>query len=229
MNELGKEYHKIQGPYKRYTEGKLRNQLCEGEWTNPVFEILADVAWIWTEKLDGTNIRVIWDGHKPEFKGRTDRAILPKDLLTHLESTFTEELLEQTFGETAVTLYGEGVGPGIQKNGAKYGDSKHFVLFDVRIGYFWLERDLESPEEDSIDKIAKSLGIPAVPIYFGGSPLAMIDMIEDHGRLFSQYTYNNNDDSEGVVGTPVGGLLDRSGRRIIMKVKLCDFAPKESN
>ena len=67
------EYPKIYGPFKRHTEGPDKNKLIPGSWTVPEFEDLECNDWIWTEKVDGTNIRVHWDGHKVSFGGRTDQ------------------------------------------------------------------------------------------------------------------------------------------------------------
>jgi hypothetical protein len=32
-----------------------------GDFACPEFELLQDYEWDWYEKVDGTNIRVIWD------------------------------------------------------------------------------------------------------------------------------------------------------------------------
>ena len=53
-----KQYHKIQGLFKRGPD----NKFIEGEWSLPEFEYLAKLNWTWTEKVDGTNMRVMWDG-----------------------------------------------------------------------------------------------------------------------------------------------------------------------
>jgi hypothetical protein len=62
-------YPKIDGLFKRYTEGPERNKLIHGNWTRVEYEYLKDCEWIFTEKVDGTNIRVYWDGYKPTFSG----------------------------------------------------------------------------------------------------------------------------------------------------------------
>jgi len=129
-----REYHKIYGPFTRETEGPNRNKVKIGFWSKPEFQYLQDNVWIFTEKIDGTNIRVHWDGHKVVFGGRTDNAAIPAKLFDHLRNTFLEELFEQAFGDTEVTLYGEGFGAGIQKGGGNYGPNQEFILFDVRIG-----------------------------------------------------------------------------------------------
>ena len=59
--------------------------------------------WEFTEKVDGTNIRVHWDGHTVEFGGRTDKAQIPKPLLERLETLFggyeNEQIFEQKFAD----------------------------------------------------------------------------------------------------------------------------------
>ena len=50
-----KEYHKIQSIYKR--DEKTR-KFIEGQWSLPEFEYLQNNRWLWTDKVDGTNIRV---------------------------------------------------------------------------------------------------------------------------------------------------------------------------
>mgnify|MGYP007071629025 FL=1 len=127
------EYHKIETLFERDMEGNKK--LIEGKFRSPVVEYLKDNEWIFTEKVDGTNIRVFWDGHKVSFAGRTDSAQIPTFLLTRLEQLFSgntnEELFEQKFGETPAMLFGEGYGAKIQKGGGNYLDSVDFILFDV--------------------------------------------------------------------------------------------------
>ncbi len=206
-----REYPKISGPFKRHTEGPDRNKLIEGEWTDPALEYLQHCDWTFTEKVDGTNIRVHWDGHKVTFGGRTDNAQIPAKLFAVLTDLFTEELFEQSFQEQAVTLYGEGYGATIQKGGGNYRGTLGFVLFDVLIGGWWLQRD-------SIEDVASKLGVDVVPIVLEGT---LSDAIE---RVRSGLASTWGDfDAEGVVGVPKAGLLSRSGKRISVKVKSKDF------
>lgn len=51
-----KTYHKIQNIFNRETFGN--NKLIENDYTNKTVEFLKGVNWIWTEKVDGMNIRV---------------------------------------------------------------------------------------------------------------------------------------------------------------------------
>jgi len=57
-----KEFHKIQTIYKRDPATKHRT-LVEGDFSLPEFGFLQNNAWVFTEKVDGTNnVRVIFDG-----------------------------------------------------------------------------------------------------------------------------------------------------------------------
>lgn len=203
-------YPKILGPYKRHTEGPDRNKLIIGEWSIPELGVLADLGWTWTEKVDGTNIRVHWDGHRVTFGGRTDKAQIPTKLLTVLQDTFREELFEQSFNDTEVTLYGEGFGVGIQKGGV-YRPDMGFALFDVLIGPFWLKRP-------DVEDVAAKLGIETVPVVMYGS-------IGDAIFVVTQgvVSWWGNAEAEGLVGAAPEGLLTRSGNRIMVKIKRADF------
>lgn len=208
---LMREYPKIYGPYLRHTEGPNRNKLIEGEWSRPEIGYLAEFEWEFTEKVDGTNIRVHWDGHRVEFGGRTDRAQIRADLFAELQRLFPEELFEQQFGSDIVTLYGEGYGAGIQKGGGNYRATPGFVLFDVRVGDWWLLR------ENVID-VGVKMGVDVVPLTLTGTIADAIAMVR--GGLQSDWGAFT---AEGLVGVPTVGLLDRAGHRIMVKIKAADF------
>ena len=210
-----REYHKIETVFNRDTDGSKK--LIDGSFRNETVEFLKNAEWIWTEKVDGTNIRIFWDGHKVQIGGRTDSAQIPADLVTYLTQTFmtheTEELFEQKFGESEVTLYGEGYGKKIQKVGALYRDDVSFILFDVMVGQTWLRRD-------SIEDIAKAFGVDVVPIVGAGGIYDAVEYVRTHPRS----EINPAAPMEGVVARPAVELLDRMGRRVIVKIKACDFS-----
>lgn len=109
-----KEYTKIQTVFLRDPETKFKT-LLEGQYALPEFAYLADNAWIFTEKVDGTNIRVMI-GQSVTFGGKTDDAQIPARLLTRLEERFLpqSDALFEAFPEGGC-LYGEGYGAKIQK------------------------------------------------------------------------------------------------------------------
>lgn len=85
------EYHKIQSVYMRDPDNKFKT-FIEGNWSIPEFEYLQDNQWVFTEKVDGTNIRVIFDGDNIYYGGRTDRAQIPTDLVNALNEMFLPKL-----------------------------------------------------------------------------------------------------------------------------------------
>lgn len=209
-----KEYHKIETLYERAMDGSKK--LILGKWRNETVEFLKDNRWHFTEKIDGTNIRVHWDGHKVTFGGRTERAQIPANLFTYLHETFggseTEQLFEQKFGETEVTLYGEGYGPGIQKGGGLYRSDVSFILFDVLIGDIWLTRE-------SVEDIACAFGVDVVPDLGFGTLEDAVDFVRNSpmSRIGQAFM-------EGIVARPEVEVRDRLGRRVIVKIKVRDFA-----
>jgi hypothetical protein len=210
-----KEYHKIQSVFKRDDK---THKFIIGEYTCPEFELLKDIQWVGTEKVDGTNIRVIWDGFDLKFKGRTDRADIPKHLLEKLDVLFDPETMGMVFSNLtvgeSVCLYGEGYGRKIQKGHNYLPDSTSFILFDIKIGGYWLERD-------NIEGIADTLDINVVPVIREGTLSQAIDLCE---RGFKSTIADNKDyDAEGLVLKPKTDLFDRRGNRIITKIKTKDF------
>lgn len=200
-------YPKISGPWKRNLE---TNKLRPGQWSIPEFGVLEDTRWTFTEKIDGTNVRLLWDGYDISFGGRTDRAQFHPDLSKHLIETFPAEKFEQLFGDKPVVLFGEGYGAGIQ-GGGDYRQDKSFILFDIFIDdKLWL-----SPYE--VVNIGQELGIPHVGVWQSTLNEGIQDVA---GGLKSRF---KDGFAEGVVGHPLGGLLDRQGRRISVKLKHSDL------
>ena len=207
-----REYHKIETVFNRSTDGDKR--LIWGDYRNATVEYLADNIWQFTEKIDGTNIRIHWDGHNIEIGGRTDRAQIPKHLMDYLSATFltpeVEELFEQTYGEKDVMLFGEGYGAKIQ-NGGDYRSDVSFILFDVLIGDNWQSREW-------VEATAKMFNVDVVPIVLEGTIGDGIDYVMQHNN-----STIGNAIMEGVVGRPKVEMKDRLGNRIIVKIKWKDF------
>lgn len=206
-------YPKIPGPFNRHIDGPNRNKLDFFNWTSPELEMLSGLTWNWTEKVDGTNVRIIWDGYKVTFGGRSDNAAIPATLVTVLRELFPEEIMEQVFGKNPVTLFGEGYGAGIQ-SGGKYRKDAGFVLFDVLVDQWWLKRD-------SLKDIATKLGIDLVPYVLRGSVLDAIRPVSQ--GMYSKWAGGTSFHAEGLVGTIDLGLLTRGGERIQVKIKHKDF------
>ena len=208
-----REYHKIETIYARDNNGTKK--LIEGWYRNETVEYLANNEWLFTEKIDGTNIRIYWDGHKITFGGRTDRANIPARLVNKLNKIFlneeTEQLFEQKFGEKEVILFGEGYGAKIQAVGSDYRSDVGFILFDVLIGENYLNRE-------SVEDIAKAFGLEIVPIVLRGTIEEAVAFIKRKPN-----STIGKAKMEGVVGRPEVELLDRCGHRLIVKIKCRDF------
>ena len=207
-----KQYEKIETVFCRDTNGTKR--LILNDYRNSTIAYLKDNMWVFTEKVDGTNIRVHWDGHKVEFGGRTDKAQIPGTLLSKLNEMFmtteAEELFEQTWGDKDVILFGEGYGPKIQ-NGGEYRSDVSFILFDVLVGDNYQEREW-------VEKTAQMFNIDIVPIVLTGTIQDGIDYVMKHPRSTMGTAM-----MEGVVGRPMIELRDRRGERVIVKIKWEDF------
>lgn len=210
-------YPKIESPFRRFMAGPERNKLDVGAWSRPEFELFKDLPWEWTEKVDGTNVRVIWDGYKVRFGGRTDDAQMPTTLMTRLTELFPEELMEQQFGKNPAVLYGEGYGAKIQKGGGNYRPDQSFVLFDVLVHDektmrdWWLLRN-------SVIEVANGLGIDFVPLFMIDNVPAAITVV----RLGITSSWGDFP-AEGLVGKPPLGITGRDGSRLMMKIKTKDF------
>jgi len=209
-----KKYHKIQTVYKRDPDNRFKT-LIEGDYSLPEFEYLKNNLWEFTEKVDGTNSRVMFDGKNITFGGKTDKSQIPSDLVNKLNSKFLPEmkLFEDDFKD-GVCLYGEGYGAKIQKGGGNYRPDQSFVLFDVMIGDWWLQRK-------DIESIAAAFGIRSVPIIGYGT---LSDMVEKTRAGFDSQWGKFR--AEGIVARPKIELKSRSGSRIITKIKYKDFQRK---
>lgn len=211
-----KEYIKIETVFARDVDGTKK--LIEGQYRDETIQFVKDLPWMWTEKIDGTNIGVVWDGHRVSYQGRTERAQIPAPLVNRLNELFggetNEELFEQKFGETKVILFGEGFGNKIQKVGSQYiPDSVDFILFDVYLPDqdLWLKRE-------AVEDIANTFGIRVVPVVFIGTIDEAVDVIKQ-----KPLSTIGTAPMEGVVGRPCVELKDRMGKRLIVKIKARDF------
>ena len=212
IEEKVREYEKIDTLYLRDEKTK---KLVEGKYRSETVEMLKDIDWEFTEKIDGTNIRIYWDGHKVQYFGRTEKAQIPSQLMNRLIELFggdkNEEIFEQKFGDMPVMLIGEGYGAKIQGCGSLYRKDNDFILFDVFIGGNYQPRE-------SVKGIAESFGIDVVPTIMIGKLQDGIDYVKSKPK-----SKIGTADSEGLVARPLQELRDRCGHRIIIKLKVKDF------
>lgn len=206
------EYHKIDTLFERDRETFV---VDPSRLKSPVIGTISE--WDVTEKIDGTNIRVMLSAEgEVSFGGRTNAAQIPGDLVLYLIKTFQQDRMKQALWidgtPIKAVLYGEGYGPGIQKGGGLYRSTKAFILFDVLIGdKWWLDRA-------AVDDIAEKLSINTVP-YLGRWSLSQI--IDHVKNPFSSAL--GSAIAEGVVARPIETLFDKRGERLIIKLKTKDF------
>ncbi len=226
---FGPEYPKIQTIFKRDMENG--GVIMPGHYSTPEFEYLSDKRWRWTEKVDGTNVRLHFNGESITAGGRTDDAQMPGHLMYALAAYNDPVLWRKVFNEKEdlqraatglsplgesvdVTIFGEGYGPKIQKGGGLYSDDVKFIVFDIKVGRWWLkDRDVED--------IASKLGMVTVPIVGDDSLNNAVKLIQNN-ELRSSWQMRGVK-IEGIVGKPVVPLFDRTGHRIIAKIKTKDF------
>lgn len=208
------KYHKINSLFKRDMTKKDK-PLIIGDFSQPEFEVLYKAPWFFTEKIDGTNVRILWDGKSFTIGGRTDKAELPQALLSHLNAILDAERFKAEFGDTRVILYGEGFGGKIQAHSryARRFKEETFACFDIFINGFWLEYE-------AVSELCAKLEIGCIPAVGEHTP----DFVSIAFRFpFMRKSAFGDFDSEGIVGTPKCGLLQRNGKRIIVKIKWRDF------
>ena len=221
------KYHKINALYNRWRKdldpietlplNKKYGDFKDGEFAQSEFEYLFNNQWIWSEKLDGTNIRIYanWSEqygmHTFEVKGKDENSSIPKDLLEWINNWIYEndQIVSDLFAAEDIILYGEGVETKIQKVGHNFG-SQHFKLFDVYINGFWLQKD-------DVLNIANKLSLDT-PITWIGTIQDAIDKVKTLPvSSFGNFTI------EGYVGQPIVRLNDAKQKRITTKIKVCDF------
>ena len=206
-----REYHKIDTIFKRDPSNLKR--VVPGDFARPEFSYLANNTWVFTEKVDGTNIRVTVDGVGLSFGGKTDNSSIPAVLVDRLRERFDPQTkaLQDAFPNGA-SLYGEGYGGKIQ-NGGHYRPDQDFVLFDVLVGgEWWLRRD-------AVQDVAHKFGLDVVPVIGRGTLVEAVDLVRaGFDSRWGSFT------AEGIVARPETELCDRAGRRIITKIKHRDFA-----
>jgi hypothetical protein len=206
-----KEYSKINTIFKRDMT-KKGSPIIIGDYSAPEFEYLKDNVWLFDEKIDGTNIRIMWDGNNLSIGGKTDNAQIPVGIISYFQDAILplKDRFATIFAEKPVCIYGEGYGEKIQAGG-KYRKGNSVVFFDVKIGDLWLTRV-------AVSEIILSLGLELVPTAGIGTLKDAINIVS--GGFTSYY---GDFVAEGIVARTEVGLRNRNGSRIITKIKHRDF------
>ena len=223
------KYQKINTLFKRDERGIIIPE----EFTLPEFEWLKDCKWEATEKIDGTNMRieicfyyVLTDDrdlsaelkYSINIKGRTDNANIPPHLLMKMNKLFSEinwlEVFPDATEYTYITIYGEGYGTKIQNGGNYIKDDVNFILFDVRVNDWWLNRA-------NCEDIARKLDIDIVPLVGYMTIPEAIDYVKKGFK--SNIAQNKDYNAEGLVLRTPDVLCRKNGNRLITKIKTVDF------
>jgi hypothetical protein len=132
---------------------------------------------------------------------------------------FNTEWLKEIFIKLNIdnmTVYGEAYGGKQQGMFATYGKELKFIVFDVKIGNYWLS-------VPQAEEIAKQLGLEFVWYKKIPTDLVAIDFERDD---FSVQSFRNgigNKKREGIVLRPLIEVIKNNGERIIAKHKRPDF------
>ena len=216
------EYHKIQSIFKREFDKNKRMKFWD--WARPEFQYLQNNMWIFTEKIDGTNIRVSYNNSVKRIDGKTDNSQIPSNLYRKIEERLPIEKLCNVFdpysevSDRTVILYFEGYGVKIQKGGNYIPNDVDIILLDIKIGPWWLKRE-------DVGEIANELGVQIVPVVGVGDLHMMVDIVRS--GFISKISHNREYVAEGIVARPTIELKTRSGERIITKLKYLDFPVEE--
>ena len=207
-------YHKIVSPWKR-TEAKCKTVNTE-VFSDEYIEMLKNIQWVGTEKIDGMNLNFYYDGNHVQALGHTDKSIFASEIAAWLESLITpefESIFEQLFGDKEAFVNGELVGPKIQSN--LYGfDSIKFFMFDI-----YCKSTFTYWSQEAVTGIAVQLGFDRAPIVMTGT----LDEIAQKVISSPASLLNSRLEMEGIVVRPVQELKKANGERIIYKVKLRDL------
>jgi len=212
-------YPKIDTLFKRDKDFKITEEIRCPEFKNIK-------QWLLTEKIDGRNQRIIYSGENNslEFRGRTNKAEMPATLYIILQEMFLIDKFNEIFKEAKdVCLFGESYGARIQKGGGNYNKGNSFRLFDVWINGCWLEWD-------SVEEIAKKLGIKTAPVIMFTDIETAIELVRN--KTLSEVALDEGEFgtmSEGIVARSYPLMLFRNGNPIKFKLKVTDFKGGEQD
>lgn len=213
-------YPKIETLFER---SKDDFKVIEGVYRRPEFENIK--SWLFTEKVDGTNIRIRLDRSETKIAGRTDKAEIPAHLMERLGDIAIQVHPQVTdylnkWDIESITLFGEGFGPKIQKGGGLYGDTVDFIGFDVLVNDdVWLQW------HDAM-AVFNEFGLRTAPLL--GTNVKVDDIVAEVKEGFVSALSDKILNCEGVVARPRYNLYDQRGNRVMWKLKNTDFHNPES-
>jgi hypothetical protein len=169
------------------------------------------------EKIHGTSAHISWKEDKLSFfsGGAKHPAFL---------SLFDQLALRSQLdlsGIKSLTFFGEAYGGNVMKMKQTYGDTLKFVVFEVKVGEYWLNVPAAA-------ELAKQFGFDFVPYCRIDTTLEALDAVMKSPSVQAiKLGMGNNHTREGVVLRPIEEMTANGGR-VIAKHKNPDFKETKS-
>lgn len=136
--------------------------------------------------------------------------------------TFNDYRFGVKLEEIPVYIYGEFFGKKIQKGGNYDKDNNRFAIFDICQQGWYVPINM-------LNEYAEKLGLPVAP-YLGQMTITQAEeMVRKGFKTRVPNAANPDYLEEGIVARPVVPIKDPRGKRIIVKIKTCDYAELESS
>lgn len=217
--EIKMKYPKTLNYWKRDSKGKLLSDVAKEEFKQIK-------TWRITEKIDGTNVRILLIDGKVIIGSRRYIELdakfnMHQGLLDKVKSIFTEEAMNKKFPNINVVIFGEGFGAKIQ-SGGRYRSEQDFILFDVVVygkRDYWLNRN---NQED----IATHFGVEIVPEWNEQCTIEeIIDLVKN--KVYSTVSDDPKLIIEGVIARTDPLMFFQDGTPIKFKMKVKDLEKKQ--
>lgn len=214
-------YPKINTLWKRDS----KNRVITGDYASREFRDLHLASWVWTEKIDGTNIRLGWDGYSFVVGGRTNNAVFNKPVIDALYGVCEQitPRMRKLYPGQFVVIYGEGYGAGVQKGGG-YRSTPGFIAFDAMVGdIYGFPANTPMLSGRKFSELMDEFGLDRVSV------LATCSIDTAWSWMLNREIYGTFPDVplEGIVGRPENGYYKRNGdvlAPIICKMKYRDIS-----
>ena len=211
---MAHNFPKISAPFGRKSpkDRLVDTSIYAKSWVQMFYD--SDIKMYASEKIDGTSVGIVWDGERISFVGHTEKSEFCPRYLEYLKRCFGtpefEAVIEEVFGETPVTIYGEGIS---RDYNVHYGFPEgNFIMYDIQNqrGTFYTR--------DAVKDIAQKLELA----YPWEEEMTMKEAVE-FVKTRQQSRLNAANKMEGLVLRPLYELYSNNGGRIICKVKVKDF------
>ncbi len=210
------DYPKTNSLFKRSPDD---HSLILNDYSCKEFELISH--WRVEEKIDGTNVRIVYDpqaddANKITVFGRAKDSQMPTHLGEFIKNHITLEKLRTAFPEaqSGVILYGEGYGNNIQAAGPSYQKEVGFMLFDILAGPWWLTREV-------VQEKASLLQLPTPPDLGIMTKQEILELVQSKP---SSKCSIKPQVIEGIVARTEPLMLFRNGKPIMWKLKVKDTA-----